>query len=978
MWVSHIYDDLPISFLSKYVLSSAGLVLAFLFLAPHVAHAAFTLSWGTVVYDEDSGDIIFDDRIYLPDGAETELPLGVTKKIGIGFTGTLYDVYGKLYQMNGSEREFVETLNQEEDFAWDVYGTYELDVFDAGAPVLSSRDWHRGFWQRLLGSIARADTGDYLGTIRFTIKPIQGPNQAPTLSFVPDSGGVLPEKGIPKTTEFVFRVVYTDLDNDAPQGAHLHVDGKEIALETETGTGDLHDDVFSNGEVLRAAYVFDDRGTYPFSFEAGDGTATTTLAGDVAISVGFSNVAFFPGVQASYLYKEGALTEDQVWTPNATLGTANDVENLALNPDGSSVDDIYTRENEIVRTAYESLLGGVPVYAGFDTYMDSLVSGGTIESWKPIVYDWRLDFDTILESGKQDGEKISYLNATSTPYIYQELKRLAENSESGKVSIIAHSNGGLLAKKLLKKLEDENDPLLSKIDLLVFVAVPQLGTPKTLFPLLHGTENPLGNFPTFLQDRVWRETVRHSPAAYNLLPSSEYLESGEVMIHFDSSLNNLTETIQKRDAEGYIGTTLSPVLDYRTHYGEDVRGFNELHDFLKGKEGRLGPAYDDVVHPSVLPTSFLASAENVHDEIDPWESPDTDHDGEPDIKVVQIVGVGLGTIAGVEFIAKKHLFGCTADSSTCSTDLYGVQAVPMYSSLGDETVTARSAAAMDVETYYVDLREYNDDGVDPDGVKIRKHFNIMALEPVTSILESLVYGAIVDEDEYISKVIPDTGDITVIEAHSPVDLAIQDSFGNISSLKKDTSSGVSYFEENVPNTTYFKVGSSTFMTVDSSSPHTVLLDGTGEGTFTLVIKKYTNDALKSKTTFSEVPVTGSLQGSVVLPILGKPITLSIDKDGNGIVDTTVQADGTTKTYQELFVNFRSIVSQSTMDKNIKVALTALSRLGEKAIQEKRILVGRVTIIAMELFIKQKTGKGIQSVDAIRLLAILKEIKTILK
>jgi pimeloyl-ACP methyl ester carboxylesterase len=58
-----------------------------------------------------------------------------------------------------------------------------------------------------------------------------------------------------------------------------------------------------------------------------------------------------------------------------------------------------------------------------------------------------------LNNGSQtlDG-KIYYRGtnaATSTPYIIQELRRLAATSKTGKVTIIAHSNGGLLAKALL-------------------------------------------------------------------------------------------------------------------------------------------------------------------------------------------------------------------------------------------------------------------------------------------------------------------------------------------------------------------------------------------------------------------------------------------------------------------------------------------------------------------------------------------------
>ena len=88
---------------------------------------------------------------------------------------------------------------------------------------------------------------------------------------------------------------------------------------------------------------------------------------------------------------------------------------------------------------------------------EEMVGAGIINEWKALPYDWRLALEDMLASGKKIGEKngednISYLDATSTPYIFQELERLAETSDTGKVTIITHSNGGLVAKYLLRQL----------------------------------------------------------------------------------------------------------------------------------------------------------------------------------------------------------------------------------------------------------------------------------------------------------------------------------------------------------------------------------------------------------------------------------------------------------------------------------------------------------------------------------------------
>ena len=88
-----------------------------------------------------------------------------------------------------------------------------------------------------------------------------------------------------------------------------------------------------------------------------------------------------------------------------------------------------------------------------------------------IPYDWRLTPDQILDKGAEVAPgKISYLVATSSPYIIQELKRLAATSKTKKVTIIAHSNGGLVTKRLIEKLGVDAATLVDKV---IFVAVPQ-------------------------------------------------------------------------------------------------------------------------------------------------------------------------------------------------------------------------------------------------------------------------------------------------------------------------------------------------------------------------------------------------------------------------------------------------------------------------------------------------------------------------
>ena len=158
-----------------------------------------------------------------------------------------------------------------------------------------------------------------------------------------------------------------------------------------------------------------------------------------------SNVMFLPGVQATRLFAPGNVFEDQLWEP----GNQGDVEGLFLNDQGESVrNDIYVKEGDVIDAIPVSTSN---IYKSFLNDLEQWKSADNlIQDYSIAAYDWRLSIDDILEYGNQDGEKIYYSGTqrgTSTPYILQELRRLASDSRNGKVTIVAHSNGGLHREK---------------------------------------------------------------------------------------------------------------------------------------------------------------------------------------------------------------------------------------------------------------------------------------------------------------------------------------------------------------------------------------------------------------------------------------------------------------------------------------------------------------------------------------------------
>ena len=177
-----------------------------------------------------------------------------------------------------------------------------------------------------------------------------------------------------------------------------------------------------------------------------------------------SSVLFLPGFMASQLYKNA----DRLWEP----GIASDTSQLLMNEDGTpSVAGIYAPS--VLGSA-----GGTDIYDSFLSSLD-LITGpeeGKIHEWRTYPYDWRLSVDDPV------------LLAT----LVSQLEDLAQDSKTGRVSIVAHSNGGLLAKALMVHLGNTEAEAL--VDKIIMVGSPQIGTPKAIGALLHGYEQGIPSF----------------------------------------------------------------------------------------------------------------------------------------------------------------------------------------------------------------------------------------------------------------------------------------------------------------------------------------------------------------------------------------------------------------------------------------------------------------------------------------------------
>ncbi len=609
-----------------------------------------------------------------------------------------------------------------------------------------------------------------------------------------------------------------------------------------TTTGDLYY-TFTYPELTS-------NGDYTFYTDINNGSVLTSTTTVITVAVptppaptGNSSVLFLPGFEASRLYEERLTCvidcEDQLWEPNWDT----DVRALFMNADGTSMDtSVYTRD--VLGKAY----GIFNIYKSFLDKMQEMKTSGDIADYSAVPYDWRLSLNDILSSGKKDGSNISYFAATSSPYILQELHRLVAGSQNGKVTIVAHSNGGLLAKALLQKLADTNDPLLSKIDKLILVAVPQLGTPSALASLLHGYDQgiPASFLPLVLSDSVARTFGHNLPGAYNFLPSTDYFTSVSMpVVTFDAAMT-----------------------DWIVHYGASVSSESGLNIFLADSFGRVTSDSSDTKTPTSLSSALIASAQTEHATLDNWSPP-------AGMQVIDIAGWGIpSTISGLKYSLHNGQ----------------IKLDPTFTIDGDGTVVTPSALYTNgnasTTRYWVNLKNYNSIANLITDVRWRtKHADILGVPQLLTFIEDIIEAISTNIlPQYLSTSVPTPGvnDAHLIYSlHSPLTFNIYDDAGHHTGMSTTTGQ----IEEQVPGTYFIQIGDVKYIFTDTGAPVHVDMSGYDTGTFTFTIQQVQGDSTVSTVTFQDVPTNPNTQVSMTV---GNDIhtlsNLNVDSDNNGTSD----------------------------------------------------------------------------------------------
>ncbi len=537
-----------------------------------------------------------------------------------------------------------------------------------------------------------------------------------------------------------------------------------------------------------------------------------------------SSVLFIPGLQASRLYRpesglSGMTGDNRLWEPNRN----DDVRKLFLNPDGSSIDgSIYA--GDPIGNAY----GAVGVYGSFMGLLDSLAEQGTIGEWKSFSYDWRKPITEVVAGRTQ--------RATTTESLLETLEGMAVRSKTGKVTLVAHSNGGLVTKYLIKTLADQGRDHL--VDSVISVAVPYLGTPQSILALLEGDKQSIGA-GLFLKKSVAKELGRNMPSSYPLLPSAEYFS------------RMIGPTI------AYASTTSAPLVSASAQ-----------NSFISSRANAV----------------LIKAAEVLHGVLDPFVWPAT-------IARWAIVGWGNRTAKGIVYSdasATKYeatmtsLGDGTVVAPSAAYESGITAAIDLQSVSTSEGRTIAHSNILESEATQQVIEKILTDNSADASTKAELIGDKIARIPQVTIGE------------------PDYGEeatFLVLSTHSPVDLHVYDSDGNHTGrIQIPSEYGIeddvfSMFETNIPGSSFDMYGDDeqpeTYISVpdEDNGTYAVAIQGTGVGEFTYRVERVQGGNVLSSVDYSGLPVTPLMTAtSTVTAGTSSTTPLNIDVDGDGSTD----------------------------------------------------------------------------------------------
>jgi hypothetical protein len=503
-------------------------------------------------------------------------------------------------------------------------------------------------------------------------------------------------------------------------------------------------------------------------------------------------VILVPGIMGSSLKRasDGA----EAW-PNVNemvlSGSDNYLDDLKLNISGSQIPGKEVLPDKMLERTSFSVFGQDVVTQNFygDLAKQFTDRGYVLgKDLFELAYDWRLDM------GAEAARLQSVVSSALT------------SSPSGKVSIVAHSMGGLLVKQYLSSPQNA-----SSVNVVVLAGVPQLGAPS-MFKVLNYGDNLGFKFPIIQRDLLDPLKVKaisqNMPGAYELLPSRRYVAA----------------------AGGYV-------KDFRNGASKTF-SHDETSAFMIASTS-------DSRNPGLL-----AAAQTFHDALD--QQPITGP------KVYNLAACGNASTIG-------------------EIRLYDDGKIDMASVDGDGTVPL--ASAMHSADNYVNYFAYSPStGID--------HGGLVKDSRMTALIQRLA-------EDVDFALLPGIGKSPEIcwsdsrafrfSTHSPVALHVYDSAGHHMGPVADGS-----IDLGISGGSYSKLGENSFIFVPAGDAYRVVIDGLATGKFTFKAEILEGRNVVASRNYIDVPLAGA--STVAEAIFSEAMPnpdLSIDNDGNGVVDKSL-------------------------------------------------------------------------------------------
>jgi uncharacterized repeat protein (TIGR02543 family) len=410
-------------------------------------------------------------------------------------------------------------------------------------------------------------------------------------------------------------------------------------------------------------------------------------------------VVFVPSFLGSRLYRQNddGSAGDRLWETACN----GDIEYLMPNSDGSFNSDRPVTLKAKSYSTGKSDHGIVDWlqaecapegdYLKYQYLIDFLDSTVGTQNWQAVPWDWRLSLDKAAE------------NLRST------IDQMAAQG-TGKVVLITHSTGGLLARAYLKKYGS------AKVERFISVAAPHFGTPIAFRELLHGDRDVVWwRLNDLIPKSDWRQIGSRMHSAHQLLPTQQSFEIAQAYKDLGPVYNKKRlwslRRFQDNCSQGWKFNI--PDQGHSTQ-GQFFRWLEDHPDMVQ--EGNVDYPLE-LGHPFLDRAAIMQGSGGALD----WV---------PDIPINLVYGLGVSTHIRTSYARQRihdrrnHIVTCGDITREYDKNLYG-----------DGTVPSWSARSIPNQNEQVSLHSFSLSGV---GGKNYDHSTIFGHPEIQNLLKSLL------------------------------------------------------------------------------------------------------------------------------------------------------------------------------------------------------------------------------------------------